>query len=129
MITTLKCYVCGKELTQIDWDVPDKGPIANPKSTMTLECPDVHCNVVYDKSLQRITQYTIFMEDDKARRYKVEAFRYKTETRLSIKNGPRPWNYAHAITIQRFLPFRVDKEGKLQGEPIFKKLKTLLVFS
>lgn len=127
--TTLKCHVCGKELTQIDWDVPDQGPIANPKTTMTLECPDVHCNVVYDKNLHKLVQYTIFMEDDKNRRYRVEAYRYKTETRLYLKNGPRAWNYANALTIKRFLPFKIDKDGRLQGDPIFKKLRTLLTFS
>lgn len=129
MITTLKCHQCNKELTQIDWDVPDVGPIPNPKTTMTLECPDVHCRVVYDKELQNITEYTIFFEDAIQRRYKVNGFRHNKSTHFMVKNGPKPWNYQTALQIKRFLAFKPNKEGQLQGEAIFRKLKTLLTFS
>lgn len=133
MITTLKCHTCGKELTQIDYDLPDQGPFSpaglNRQKTMTLECPDVHCTVVYDKELQTLIEYTIFVEDERGRRYKVKGFRYKKETQFYLKNGPKPWNYAHALSIKRFLAFKPNKEGRLQGESIFNKLKTLLLFS
>lgn len=133
MITILKCHHCGKELTQIDYDLPDLGPFSaaglNKTKTITLECPEVHCQVVYDKDLENIIEYTIYYEDDRARRYKVKGWRDRKTTTFLIKNGPRPWNYETALNIQRYLLFKPNKDGQLQGEAIFKKLKTLLLFS
>jgi len=133
MITTLKCHACGKELTQIDYDIPDIGQFSpaglNKQKTMTLECPDVHCRIVYDKELQNIIEYTIFYEDEQARRYKVNGFRNSKNTQFLIKNGPRSWNYTTALNIKRYLLFKPNKDGQLQGDAIFRKLKTLLIFS
>lgn len=125
----LKCHQCGKELTQIDWDVPDTGLIAPKATTMTLECPDVHCTVIYDKVLKNIIEYTIFMEDPRARRYKIKGWRTSKNTQFFLKTGPKPWDYKKALEIKRFLLFKPNKDGQLQSEAIFKKLKTLLVFS
>jgi len=133
MITTLKCHQCGKELTQIDYDIPDNGPFSaaglNKTKTMTLECPDVHCQVVYDKDLQNIVEYTIYFEDARQRRYKIKGYRAAKLTQFMIKTGNKPWNYQVALPIKRYLLFKPNKDGQLQGEAIFNKLKTLLTFS
>lgn len=126
--TTLKCHVCNKELTRIDWDVPDDGPIP-PTRTMTLECPDVHSNVTYDPVRKQIIGYVIYTEDERGRRYKVKGWRDTNSTQFYLKTGPKPWDYKQALSIKRFLAFKPNKDGQLQGDAIFRKLKTLLVFS
>lgn len=118
----MKCHWCQKELKQIEsYESPNTG-----FGTVQWECPDVHAMVSIDPKTNQITHYTFFA-DVNGKRYKVHGNRERKQTTLLVKAGRT--RYDNALTIQRYLNYAPNKEGLLEGQAIFKKLKTLLVFS
>lgn len=118
----MKCHWCSKELQQIE---PYESP-TNGFGTIQMECPDVHATVSLDPKTKQITHYTFFA-DVNGKRYKVHGNRERKQTTLLVKSGRT--RYDNALTIQRYLNYAPNKEGVLEGQAIFKKLKTLLIFS
>ena len=119
----MKCYWCQKELQEIE----DRDPTPGITATKVLECPEVHCLVSLDDK-EQIQHYHFYM-DHNGQRYKVIGNRKDGTTTFWHKVGPRPWSYGQILSIKRFLLFKPDKDGVLEGPAVFNKLKTLLVFS
>src|SRR6185369_15332404 len=116
----MKCHWCSKELKQID---AEQDPI-HGFGTIVYECPDVHATVSLDPKTKQITHYTFFA-DVNGKRYKVHGNRERKQTTLLVKGGR--FRYDNALTIQRYLNYAPNKEDVLEGQAIFKKLKTLLL--
>lgn len=118
----MKCHTCQKELTLIE-STPDPD---NGFEDTVLECPDVHSQVSMHDG--QIVHYRFFV-DHQGQRFRIQGSKKHGTTTFLKKTGNRPYKYTEVLQIKRYLNYKPNKEGVLEGQAVFNKLKTLLVFS
>lgn len=118
----MKCHTCQKELTLIESSpAPENG-----FEETVLECPDVHSQVSMHDN--QIVHYRFFV-DHNGQRFRIQGSRKHNTTTFLKKTGNRAYNYTEVLQIKRYLAFKPGKGDVLEGQAVFNKLKTLLIFS
>ena len=115
-----KCHWCHKDLEEIE--VRDERQI--------LECPEAHCEIIYDTISQEIVKYNLWV-DYKDKRFFIQGWKSSNATMLDLRvNGKSAWRaIEEMLFVDCYFPLNTNEDGILEGIALFHKLKTLQLFS